>query len=183
MEWTTVFTIREGRILNVEYFWDHAEALEAAGLTGVGDVAGERGDRQARRGSTGRRRRFLENLDPESMASTFRAGRRRRRPISGFEGVRAWLRDVCDAFDEFKSSSGVHRRRRRVVVARSPSRGREGQRRRDRAGVGCVCDVRDGKIIRLEPTWTTTKPSKPPGSRSRRCRRRTWRSCAGLSSP
>ena len=32
MELTTVFTIRDGRILNVQYFWDHAEALEAAGL-------------------------------------------------------------------------------------------------------------------------------------------------------
>jgi ketosteroid isomerase-like protein len=32
MEWTNVFTIRDSRILNVEYFWDHAEALEAAGL-------------------------------------------------------------------------------------------------------------------------------------------------------
>jgi ketosteroid isomerase-like protein len=32
MEWTNVFTIRDGRILNVEYFWDHAQALEAAGL-------------------------------------------------------------------------------------------------------------------------------------------------------
>jgi ketosteroid isomerase-like protein len=33
MEWTNVFTIRDGRILNVEYFWDHAQALEAAGLS------------------------------------------------------------------------------------------------------------------------------------------------------
>jgi ketosteroid isomerase-like protein len=32
MEWTNVFTIRDGRILKAEYFWDHAEALEAAGL-------------------------------------------------------------------------------------------------------------------------------------------------------
>jgi ketosteroid isomerase-like protein len=32
MEWTNVFTIRDSRILNVGYFWDHAEALEAAGL-------------------------------------------------------------------------------------------------------------------------------------------------------
>jgi ketosteroid isomerase-like protein len=32
MEWTNVFTIRRGRIVLVEYFWDHAEALEAAGL-------------------------------------------------------------------------------------------------------------------------------------------------------
>ena len=28
-----------------------------------------------------------------------------------------------------------------------------------------------------------TKPSKPPGCRSRRCRRRTWRSCAALTRP
>ena len=33
MEWTNVFTIRDGRIINVQYFWDHADALEAAGLS------------------------------------------------------------------------------------------------------------------------------------------------------
>jgi ketosteroid isomerase-like protein len=33
MEWTNVFTVRDGRILKAEYFWDHAEALEAAGLS------------------------------------------------------------------------------------------------------------------------------------------------------
>jgi ketosteroid isomerase-like protein len=33
MEWTTVSTIRDGRILKVQYFWDHAEALEAAELS------------------------------------------------------------------------------------------------------------------------------------------------------
>ena len=32
MGWTTVSTIRDGRILKVQYFWDHADALEAAGL-------------------------------------------------------------------------------------------------------------------------------------------------------
>jgi ketosteroid isomerase-like protein len=32
MEWTIVLTIRDGRILKARYFWDHAEALEAAGL-------------------------------------------------------------------------------------------------------------------------------------------------------
>ena len=33
MEWTNVFTIRDSRILNVVFFWDHAKALEAAGLS------------------------------------------------------------------------------------------------------------------------------------------------------
>jgi ketosteroid isomerase-like protein len=27
-----IFTLREGRITSAEYFWDHAEALKAAGL-------------------------------------------------------------------------------------------------------------------------------------------------------
>jgi ketosteroid isomerase-like protein len=32
MEWTNVFTMRDGRILKAQYFWDHAEALKAVGL-------------------------------------------------------------------------------------------------------------------------------------------------------
>jgi ketosteroid isomerase-like protein len=32
MEFTVVFTVRKGRIRGQDYFWDHAEALEAAGL-------------------------------------------------------------------------------------------------------------------------------------------------------
>jgi ketosteroid isomerase-like protein len=33
MEWTNVYTICDGRFLKVQDFWDHAEALEAAGLS------------------------------------------------------------------------------------------------------------------------------------------------------
>ena len=33
MEWTIVFTVREEKIFGVEFFWDHAKALEAAGLS------------------------------------------------------------------------------------------------------------------------------------------------------
>ncbi len=33
METTLVFTIRKGRIFLQEFFWDHVEALEAAGLS------------------------------------------------------------------------------------------------------------------------------------------------------
>jgi ketosteroid isomerase-like protein len=34
MELTAVFTMRKGRIILQEFFWDHADALEAAGLSG-----------------------------------------------------------------------------------------------------------------------------------------------------
>jgi len=33
LEFTHVFTVRRGRIFGVEYFWDHAEALEAVGVS------------------------------------------------------------------------------------------------------------------------------------------------------
>ena len=33
MEATGVFTVRKGKIVYLEYFWDHAEALEAVGLS------------------------------------------------------------------------------------------------------------------------------------------------------
>jgi ketosteroid isomerase-like protein len=33
MEWTVVFMLRNGSIFGVEFFWDHAEALEAVGLS------------------------------------------------------------------------------------------------------------------------------------------------------
>jgi ketosteroid isomerase-like protein len=32
MEMTAVFTVRKGKILGLEFFWDHADALETLGL-------------------------------------------------------------------------------------------------------------------------------------------------------
>ena len=32
IEWTAVFTLRNGLVFAQEFFWDHAEALESAGL-------------------------------------------------------------------------------------------------------------------------------------------------------
>jgi hypothetical protein len=32
VELTSVYTIRDGRVFYQEYFWDHAEALDAVGL-------------------------------------------------------------------------------------------------------------------------------------------------------
>jgi ketosteroid isomerase-like protein len=34
MEFTGVYTVRNGRIFGLEFFWDHAEALETLGLSG-----------------------------------------------------------------------------------------------------------------------------------------------------
>jgi ketosteroid isomerase-like protein len=32
LEWTVILTVRKGKVLSVDYFWDHSEALEALGL-------------------------------------------------------------------------------------------------------------------------------------------------------
>jgi ketosteroid isomerase-like protein len=32
LEWTTVSTVRKGKVIDIEYFWDHVEALKALGL-------------------------------------------------------------------------------------------------------------------------------------------------------
>ncbi len=39
---TGVYTVRKGRIVAIEFFLDHAEALEILGLSESADVAGER---------------------------------------------------------------------------------------------------------------------------------------------
>ena len=33
LEWTLIYTLRQGKIFLVEYFWNHAEALDALGLS------------------------------------------------------------------------------------------------------------------------------------------------------
>ena len=37
MEFTVVYTVREGRIFYQEFFWDHAKALETLGLSGLSE--------------------------------------------------------------------------------------------------------------------------------------------------
>ena len=32
LEWTNILTVRKGKVIGIDYFWDHAEALEAVGL-------------------------------------------------------------------------------------------------------------------------------------------------------
>ncbi len=33
LEWTNMCTVRKGKVATIEYFWDHADALEAVGLS------------------------------------------------------------------------------------------------------------------------------------------------------
>ena len=44
-----------------------------------------------------------------------------------------------------------------------------------------VWTIREGKTRKFEFSAIEPTPSKPPGCRSRRCRRKTWRSRSGFS--
>ena len=66
-----------------------------------------------------------------------------------------------------------------VFVSRQVARGRRKRRGRE-TDTATVNTLRGGMIVRVRSFMDRGKPSKPPGSRSRRCRRRTWRSCGGL---
>ena len=156
------------------------EALKAAGLRGVGDVAGERGDRAGRcierfeRGDWTRWRTadpdFEMVLDDGRFPEpgTYR-GLESRAAASDESGGLGRLRDsrtrVIDAGEHVvvllrlhgaAAGSGIEVTRDASDVCHLP-------RRQGRAPV---------PYYDHEP-----KPSKPPGCRSRRCRRRTWRSC------
>ena len=159
------------------------------GAVGVGDVAGERGDRARSpsttcrsagdlgafgwRGSTSTRRSngiaptAMPDLRPASIEAS------RGRSVLGDEWLAAWetsdfeYEDLLDAGD-------------RVVAARLDQRmrGRATGIEVTRASSHDSARFTDGPD---RPTGSSTpasrKPSKPPGCRSRRCRRRTWRSC------
>ena len=83
------------------------------------------------------------------------------------ETVDGWQIEVEDVIDGTRG--------RVVVIVRVVARGR-GSGVPVYQRVFSVITVRDGKIARIHDYTERAKPSKPPGSRSRRCRRRTWRS-------
>ena len=59
----------------------------------------------------------------------------------------------------------------------------QGERRSSRASSRGRLHAPTAGSSWIEHFLDHAKPSKPPGFRSRRCRRRTWRSCAGGSTP
>ena len=79
---------------------------------------------------------------------------------------------------------GADRRRPARHRGRARQRSRQDERCHRSRG-RCTPSVRCGTAWSGASTTTRTrpKPSKPPGLRSRRCRRRTWRSCDGRLTP
>ena len=99
--------------------------------------------------------------------------------IRGHEGLRRWLGDLHDLYEELETQVlEVRDVGDQVVIAFVV-----------RVGAEAAASPLSSRSLRWSP-WRTarpstcatisapTKPSKPWGCGSRRCRRRTWRSCA-----
>ena len=144
---------------------------------GVGDVAGERGDRAAilSSASTGgdigassfdaarRRVRAVERRRRPTPVSTTRLASTDRRGLRSRAGA-STIEESSTPATTWSSIPCARPRRKRAASKLSRVTWRSDAPRRQ---VVRICRYRDD-----EP-----KPSKPPGCRSRRCRRRTWRSC------
>ena len=154
---------------------------------GVGDVAGERrtGPRALRPSIGATSMSFLALCDPDSEYFSHLVELEGGGPYRGHDGIRSWWK----AFSPSPRTSG-RRSRRYEILATSRLRdcalmATEGKRRAhgaDRNGTspsGATGRRSGGAFFSARP-----KPSKPPGCGSRRCRRRTWRSCgASLRTP
>ena len=83
-----------------------------------------------------------------------------------------------------RAAGGRPRRRRRgraPVPAPRGGEGEVGQRGRRRGSGAPPALVLQARSRGSTSTTRSMKPSKPPGCRSRRCRRRTWRSCGAAT--
>ena len=145
---------------------------------GVGDVAGERGDRARGLGCllAWRLRRVGGFHDPHIVVVTLE------------DGVGHGHDDVLANYDAGTSLGGAGQRRggdraRRPGVPGGsiPSPWSRESGVEIESALYEVFTLRDGKVLRIVSTEIGPRPSKPPGCRSSRCRRRTWRSFAEAS--
>ncbi len=151
------------------------------GAVGVGDVAGERGDRAA---DVWSRMTSLPDIDPGwSSSSTRRSsgmtlprvagrgcGTRGARPSTAMSRTTSML--GAESRVEIEDISAVGDR----VLAhiRYVGRGHQSGMELERHVVTAVYDLRAGRVLRVRQFVDEPKPSKPWGCRSRRCRERTW---------
>ena len=154
----------------------------------AGDVAGERGDRARRssRRSTGATAtRVRERSGPRRRDRADASGLGRSGRIAATTLSSAVLRRLSMSVGETsRARSRRFDRRRRPGRRRDVAFGRTGRAAASpstRSSSAVVYTLRDGRIVELGRTSETEpRPSKPWASRSRRCRRRTWRSCAPI---
>jgi ketosteroid isomerase-like protein len=100
----------------------------------------------------------------------------------GHDGIRRWWGDLLDAFPDFTIEVLEVRARGDLtlaIVRIAPAARVATSRSSRRSGLPPSSVTR--RSSGGAPTQLKPKPSKPWGCGSRRCRRRTWRSCANAA--
>jgi ketosteroid isomerase-like protein len=96
----------------------------------------------------------------------------------GLDGLVEYLRKWLEPFSEYRVENLDYVGAGECVLVPSRQWGvGSGSGARVELELTTLYEVRDGRITRFTNTTRWTRPSKPPGWRSRRCRRRTSRSC------
>src|SRR3954447_12070749 len=145
------------------WFEHRARSIPRERLIGVLN-AGNRRDTEA----------MLPYVDPEAELHSALIGGAEGNAYRGHEGVRQWMAESDAAFDVQRMEAeewrdlGVDV----LLIGRVHARGRESGVEIDSA-IAWLYTLRDGKIVLARGYLDVQQPSKPPGSWSRRCRRRT----------
>ena len=102
----------------------------------------------------------------------------------GREGLRAWFREWSEGLEHIEYEAEELIATDDHVISKSDMRGR-GRTSGSRSGRLCTRFGRSGTARSSGSHGSPAAPrrSKPPALRSRRCRKRTWRSCAGATTP
>ena len=140
---------------------------------------------------------LLRAVYAEWAKGNFRAGRElldpeiELYPLQGLPGAAsyhgrqdslAYVERWLESWDEYRilPEEFIEAGDQVVVIYRAVGRGKSSGIELD-SRLGHIWTILDGSAVRIEMSAAPPTPSKPPGCRSRRCRRKTWRSRSGFS--
>ena len=159
-----------------------ASRPRSRGAVGVGDVAGERGDRAGLRAwSDGDLDALLAVSDAEIELRTSGAFPEVARSIAATTAC-APSGSRCGSGSRFTSSRSASSRARIARPWPSAPGAGQGQRRGEELRQGHALWLKDGRVVKVPPT-VVDEALEAVGSRSRRCLRRTWRYRGGSWRP
>jgi ketosteroid isomerase-like protein len=149
LELTNVFTVRKGRIFYLEFFWDHAEALETLGLSDHRvsqenvELARKVLDTLATRDAS----RLISLSDPDVEWHSFFA-LAEGGVYRGQDGTRRYMSDLNDAFEIGRADvdDALAVGEVAVLVGRIHFRGK-GSGVESKTPAGWMLKFRDGKVL------------------------------------
>ena len=146
-----VWTFRDGKVLHLKSYWDPVDALAAAGLEETTDDHVEIAKQMFIWWNVGDREIEWEMIDPDIELHTPLSSTQGV-PYRGEEGLRRWIAEIDDQFDEWYMSPDTWTGLgggRVLILGELHMRGRESGIELDQP-MGWLLTFRDGKLWRYE---------------------------------